>query len=88
MVKQVIIIKADGTIEITEPVKKPSLEKMQRIVGGYIEAVRGIRYKEHTVTMVVNEEGLIHNLPFNTEASAIAGRTIVGDVFILIGWRL
>lgn len=86
--KLVITIKADGTKEITDPVKKPTLEQMQEMVGGYIEPVHGIRWNGHTGVMVVNEEGLIRNLPFNQKASAIAKRNIVGDVFILIGWRL
>jgi len=86
--KQVITIKVDGTTEITEPAKKPTLEEMQAMVGGYIEPVRGIKWNGHTGVMVVNEEGILDGLPFNAKASLVARRTIVGNVFILIGWRL
>ena len=32
--------------------------------------------------MVVNEEGLLMKLPFNTVASMLANQTIVGDVLV------
>ncbi len=86
--KQIITIKADGTTEVTFPRVKPTLEEMQAMVDGYIEPVRNIKCIGHAGVMVVNEAGLVHNLPFNSKASAIAGRSIVGDVFILIGWIL
>lgn len=61
-----------------------SLEELQDFVGGYIEIVR----LSSTQLMVVNEEGKIHNLPINTNATLLyimaTGRkdTIVGDVLI------
>lgn len=86
--KQVITIKVDGTTEVTEPAKKPTLEEMQSLVGGYIEPVRNVKYNGQAVTMVVNEEGLGGRLLFNPKASLIARRTIVGDVLLLRDWRL
>jgi hypothetical protein len=32
--------------------------------------------------MVVNEEGLLRELPYNPMATVLAGRTILGDVLI------
>lgn len=88
---RVITIKADGTTEVTEPAKKPTLEQMQQMVGGYIEQVPGlVKYNGETGIMICNEEGLLfpHRNYFNAKASMIARRRIVGDIFILIGWRL
>ncbi len=85
--KKVILLKADGTRQDLTPEKKPTLEEMQAWVGGYIEVVR-VSFEGKKVPMVVNEEGLIHRLPINYQAGRIAGSPIVGDVFILIGWRL
>ncbi len=87
MEKKVILIKADGTRQQLTPEKKPTLKEMQAWVGGYIEPIH-VRYEGKKVTMVVNEEGDLKKLPFNKEASNIVRCGIVGDVFILIGWRL
>jgi len=86
--KQLITIKVDGTTEVTFPRVIPTLKEMQAMVDGYIEPVRGIKCIGHTGVMVANEEGLLLNLPINRKASAIAEHSIVGDVFILIGWLL
>lgn len=56
---------------VIEPGKKPEirdigdakLETIQKLVGGYIEHVTFFPKPKYTV--VVNEEGVIHNLPFN-----------------------
>ena len=58
----------------------PTLAEAQTAVGGYVEVVR-IDGRE----LLVNEEGLLRNLPVNREASALAGQHIVGDVVILEG---
>lgn len=55
--------------------KKLTLEQMQEMVGGYIEIVPSL--KEGHV-LIVNEEGLLQNLPLNPAASELAGRPIVG----------
>ena len=86
MEKKAILIRADGTEQALTPQKKPDLKQMQTWVGGYIERVK-VRYEGHIRTMYVNEEGLLLNLQFNQKASSICKRTIVGDVFILVGWR-
>ena len=72
----------DGKSEDVSPANNRSfsLEELQKLVGGYIELIRLPLDKS---TMVVNEEGLLHDLPFNSLASSIAGRHVVGNVVIL-----
>ena len=74
------IIKASGEFVAIEPKngKNFSLEELQSIVGGYIEIV----YLSDGSLMVVNEEGLLKELPYNLVASGIAGFYIVGDVLL------
>lgn len=82
------IIKSSGEIIEVEPKngKDFSLEEMQKIVDGYIQIVT-IGSGQY---MVCNEEGLIHDLPVNLEASKLYygmiamlnGHYICGDVLI------
>ncbi len=85
--KYIHIYKTDNSYEKREASTKPDLEEMQRIVGGYIEPLR-VCHEGHTRTMVVNEDGISLGLHVNHAASRIAGRPIVGDVFILEGYRV
>lgn len=77
------LIKTDCTVEdITIP-KKNQLEFLQDKVGGMIEIV-GIKYKKF-IGMIVNEEGKINGLPFNSLATKIynaSNDVIVGDAII------
>lgn len=59
---------------------KPELESYRDIVGGDIDCVTIAPGK---LIMVVNDEGLLLELPFNPGASAIAERCIVGNVCIV-----
>lgn len=82
------IIKSSGDIIEIEPKngKEFSLKELQEIVDGYIDIVRlnDGRY------MVVNDEGLINDLPVNFETSImyyrkidiLRGSCICGDVLI------
>jgi len=84
MAKQSYIwYKTDGSYGQVDLDHKLTLEEMQKLVGGYIERVK-VRYYGKVKDMWVNEEGLIHGLPVNAGASKIAGRSIVGDVFIIL----
>lgn len=58
-----------------------TLEELQKFVGGYIELVN-IKQVFTDDVMVVNEEGRLLKLPYNTEASVYALQYIVGDVII------
>ncbi len=71
------IIRTDGQQE--EITGKPTLEQLQKAVGGLIEAVHIVGSKK---VMIVNEEGLLKNLPLNPIASQMVRKPIVGDVVI------
>ena len=68
------LIKANNFI--TEDVDISTLERMQKLVGGYIEFV----YPPNGKILVCNEEGLFSNLPVNEQIQKIYGITLVGDV--------
>jgi hypothetical protein len=59
--------------------KKFTLGELQAAVGGYIEVVR----LSGNERIVVNEEGLLVNLPPNLVASRMAGFLIVGDALLM-----
>lgn len=67
--------KAHEVIEIEN-----TLEALQKVVGGYIETVR---LRIGNAVMIVNEEGLLLGLPYNTVASGFAGQPIVGTALIV-----
>lgn len=68
------LLKTDG--EIVSDVDISSLEKMQDLVGGYIQIV----YLDDRKVLVVNEEGLLDKLPYNDNASELYGHPLVGNV--------
>ncbi|OZD38961.1 hypothetical protein CH252_30820 [Rhodococcus sp. 06-1477-1B] len=84
---QGIIIPADNTAPLTTDTLN-SLEDAQRAVGGWIEAVD---IPELGVTIYVNEEGLIRDLPFNRRATFLwrfhvpqaHDARLVGDVAVV-----
>lgn len=57
-----------------------TLEALQAAVDGYIETVTLIPGK---AVMIVNEEGLLRNLPPNPAASMISNTKIVGTAIIV-----
>ena len=61
--------------------KRPSLQEAQAIVGGYVEIV----IDNGDMQLLVNEEGLLKDLPLNQEASLMAGRPLVGPALVLKG---
>lgn len=84
-----VYVTAEGKVDCKNG--KPTLEEMQKFVEGYIEPV-SIRYAGRKCRMVCNEEGLIKNLPVNTLATQLykeqGGEVIVGNVIILVGYRI
>jgi hypothetical protein len=71
------LIKADGNV--VEDYDVSSLEKLQKAVGGYIQIVT----IDNQMCLVVNEEGLLMELPVNNWASSYSGQLIVGDVILM-----
>lgn len=98
---RMVTIAADGTIAVEPLDRAPSLERLQKIVGGYVEMVPGFdRMVENGVrTRVVvfcNEEGKLDGLPPNPTATKMwidsAGRQgipvddlLCGTVVVLSG---
>lgn len=68
---------------IREADKKPTLEQAQNFVGGYVELVNSPLFDD--VQLIVNEEGVLFNLPFNPVASIHVGFPIYGPALILVG---
>lgn len=66
----------DGTLKFT-------LKELQKHVGGYIELVKTRIHINNNNMIIVNEEGLLMNLPLNELASVLTGRPLVGDVLWL-----
>ena len=81
-----VIIKADGTKELTDNYE---LADLQKVVGGLIECVT--LHKRLYVDMWVNEEGKLTGLPQNPIATALfvdeygTRDVILGDVIITGG---
>jgi hypothetical protein len=73
------IIRVNGIFE-EDFKQEPSLEEMQGVVGGYIEAVHILDVPGKV--MIVNEEGRLKHLPLNIKASTMARQEIVGDVLV------
>lgn len=57
----------------------PSFKEAQGYVGGYVETVS----IPGGAVLLVNEDGIAKQLPFNVAASAIARRPIVGTAILL-----
>lgn len=78
-------IKASGEVTNIQPEGEDgefTLEQLQKLVSGYIEVVWRVPGAPPHAVMVVNEEGLLQNLPVNPFASFLADQQIVGDVVV------
>jgi hypothetical protein len=58
--------------------ERPSLEQAQSIIGGWVEMIH-----VGDVQVLVDEEGLIKQLPINDKASDMFGRPLYGPVLVL-----
>jgi hypothetical protein len=57
------------------------LAELQALVAGYIEQVR--IPTAPALCLIVNEEGLLRDMPENRVASLLAGQRIVGDAVLM-----
>lgn len=87
-----IKITTAGVVEQKASLGSDSLSTMQREVGGHIETLGcnhlapGLTFILPEIVMVVNEEGKIHELPYNdiaTQCLRYNSDYIVGDALIL-----
>jgi hypothetical protein len=78
MAKALLINAEENTLTIVETPSEDALYFIQEAVGGYIDAVRG-----EDIVGYVNDEGLLMGLPYNTLASILFGRHLVGDVLVV-----
>jgi hypothetical protein len=76
--RYIIILHADGGIRLQalEGSDEPTLEQLQTLVGGYIEAAPA----KHGV-LIVNEEGKLCALPINANATAML-RSDIRDIIL------
>ena len=58
----------DGTVTSNEAAEAPSLQELQDYVDGYIEVVN-VLVDDEPMQMIVNEMGLVNQLPVNVLAS-------------------
>ena len=66
---------------------EPAYKSIGKVVGGWIEIVHPVRLKR-PYCMVVNEEGVLRNLPMNVIGSFLYGaynhgNLILGDIVLL-----
>ena len=68
-----VIVKEPGKPARVEPLFTNTLQAFQEAVGGYIEAVTLCT----DLALIVNEEGRLRGLPFNT---TVCGADLVGTI--------
>lgn len=85
------ILRVDGTEQELD--HRPTYDEAVKIVGGYIEFVKG-KKDSKTLTMVVDEEGRLKGYHKNSKATLLywarcpyCADVIMGDVLVLEGWR-
>ena len=78
-----IRVTADSEISVVD-VDFDDFQSVQNMLGGYVEVVNTCRqsYLFEEVVMLVDEEGLLKELPKNPVGSYLYGGLIVGDVIL------
>ena len=80
------LLKSDGTAQVLNFSKMPTLKQLQDLVGGYIECVPT---RDQKGVLVCDEEGVLKGKDVNISASILYGYgKISGDVVLLRGWKL
>lgn len=77
-------LKANGEAPLVEPEGETwTLKELQALVGGYIELVPVSNHPDKV--LVINEDGRLHSLPLNRNASQLYQRDIiVGDAVVTL----
>jgi|TARA_B100000073_G_scaffold319365_1_gene298218 hypothetical protein len=70
------------TLYLDKKDEKPTLEKCQEFVGGYIEIIPS---KDGKKQIIVDEEGMLKGKPVNEDATEEFGMLLVGDIMVLSG---
>lgn len=73
---RVVVIPTEGEPTVADV--ENDFEAFQKVVGGYYEAIM----LSPALYLIVNEDGLMKRLPYNSVASKIAGQSLVGTVFL------
>lgn len=81
-----LVVTTEKTMRVQE-FSEPTYKSIGDVVGGWIEVVRPVRLKR-PYCMIVNEEGLLLNLPINSFGSFLYGTNyhgnwILGDIVLL-----
>jgi hypothetical protein len=80
-------IPADVDTPMEYKLIRRDLESMKHLVGGWLEVVLTTitLHCNCEVVMVVNEDGRMHSLPFNSRATALTAFqvNVVGDAFLI-----
>jgi hypothetical protein len=88
--KLVVIFPDESRADEVHFVKKPKLEMLQQLVGGYIELIK-VQYEGKLRDGYVDEEGLLKMLPVNSRAMEMdhlkmyrGGMPIVGNLVVWV----
>lgn len=81
-----LVVTTEKTMRVQE-FSEPTCKSIGDVVGGWIEVVRPVRLKR-PYCMIVNEEGMLLNLPMNIFGSFLYGtdyhgNRILGDIVLL-----
>lgn len=87
------IFRPEGPPEVRPLTATPELEELQKLVGGYLEAVpMWKRFRGKPCAAFCDEEGKLKEYPVNVAASAewkrvapLVGDVLVGTVVVLTG---
>lgn len=92
---KVVFIPADSKVAITEELVKPSFDRMQEFIGGYIETFP-LKYQGRSATYLCNDNSW--HQPVNERVSALivaeanrrrtSCQKIYGNVIVLIGFKV
>ena len=73
-----LLIPVKGDVKVVELDEEILLSELQRLVDGYIETIPYTK----DMLMIVNDEGVINEMPFNGRASALIKNHLFGPVVI------